>query len=167
MDNPYSAPSSNPRGSDSFGAGNDGVTPGVINQLARTKGWVRFLAVLGFIGSGLMVLAAAGMMLGSAAFGKAMKEKDMGADFSSGLFMGVGALYLVMGLIQMHPALKLNSFASAIGRLILSGSVSDLVDAIEQQRSFWKFVGVMLVIFLIFFVTMMIAAAVGVAAFQK
>lgn len=162
MDNPYSAPASNPRGSESFGAGNDGVTPGVINQLARTKGWVRFMAVLGFIGSAFMLLIGLLAMLGATAFSKAMGKKGM----PTSMIVTAGVLYLLMGLIQIYPAIKLNSFASAIGRLIFSGRVSDLVDAIEHQRGFWKFVGVILVLFLILAVTIVVAAIVGAGAIE-
>ena len=71
------------------------------------------------------------------------------AGAPAGMFMIFMALiYAVCSLIYIYPALKLWKYANGIERLIHTGSEQDLVDALDQQRSFWKFVGVMMIIML-------------------
>jgi hypothetical protein len=159
MDNPYSAPSSNPTGRESLGFGQEGVTQGVVSQLARTKGWVRFLGVLGLIGAGLMMLVGFGVLAAGSTFQK-MFASQAGMP-GSGFFFALGIGYLLFGLLFFYPSLKLNSYASAIGSLIYTGRSEDLEAAIEHQRAYWKFVGVILVLMLLFSVAMI---GVGVVA---
>lgn len=165
MDNPYSAPSSNPGGRESLGFGQEGVTQGVVSQLARTKGWVRFIGVLGLIGAGFMLLGGIAMLAGAGAMGKVMEAQPGLKGPGNGVFLAIGFGYLVFGLLFFYPSLKLNSYASAIARLIFTGRGADLEDAIEHQRAYWKYIGVLMVLMVLFMVAMIGLAIVGVSAF--
>lgn len=170
MDNPYSAPASNPAGRESFGFGQEGVTQGVVSQLARTKGWVRFLGVIGIIGAGLMILCGVGMFATAGSIGKLIESQPQSVKspgLETGFLVAAGIAYLIFGLLVFYPALKLNKYASAISRLIYTGRSSDLEDAIEQQRAHWKYVGVMLVLMLLVSVAFIGMAIVGVTALQN
>ena len=61
------------------------------------------------------------------------------------LYMGMGALYF-------YPALKLSQYASRIAILRQTRSERDLARALEEQRAFWAFCGVMTVITLALYV---------------
>lgn len=170
MDNPYSAPTSNPSGRESLGFSQEGVTQGVVSQLARTKGWVRFLGVLGFIGACLALLGGLGMMGAAGFMGKAMAAQPQSAQvkgFGEGLFYALGIGYLIFGFLMFYPSLKLNQYASAIARLIYTGKAEDLADAIERQRAYWKFTGMMLALMLVMSLAFIGIAIVGVTAFQN
>ena len=60
--NPYSTPAANLYGSTTGGSA-DAVSPTTIAMLAGTKPWVRFFSVLMWISVGLMLLAAAVMIV--------------------------------------------------------------------------------------------------------
>jgi len=104
-------------------------------MLARTKGWVRFIGVLSFIGAAFVALG----MLAMVAF----------ASKAGAVMLPIVVLYGAMVAFYIYAGLKLNGYASAITRLIYSGRVADLEDALDQQRAFWKFAGIMMLLFII------------------
>jgi len=137
MDNPYqtpetlnvaaSAPTERP------------VSPEVIRAMGGTKGWVRFLGVLGFVTTALMVVAAIGILFLS-------QKSGMG-----GLFVGMGLGYLFFAALNFYAAFKLNQYASKIGALLMRPFEVNLVEALEAQRGFWKYVGVMAIVVIAFY----------------
>ena len=124
-------------------------------MLQQTKPWVMFLSIISFIGSGLMLLGGVSMIA-------------LGALAPSGSPVptaALGAVYIPMAALYIYPALKLWGFSGAIGRLLASRSNMDLEAALGQQKSFWKFAGivtiVMIALYALFFVGMIV---VGIAA---
>lgn len=63
-----------------------------------------------------------------------------------GLMAALGIFYIVFAVIHLIPAIKLWKYGSSILRLMMTGSVTDLEEAMEQQRSFWKFVGLLIIV---------------------
>lgn len=107
--------------------------------LRATKPWVRFLGVLGIIGTIFMVLLALVFM----AFNELMFR-----GMPPGIRMLFPVLYLIFALLQFPPVLFLNRYASRIGDLLRTGAPEDLTRAMEAQKSFWKYVGIMTLIVL-------------------
>ena len=58
----------------------------------------------------------------------------------------VGFFYLAMAVLYFFPALKLTQYARRIAALRESQSEQDLVSALDAQRSFWAFVGIMAIV---------------------
>lgn len=150
MENHYAPPRSDvddvtPRG--------QGVTHDMIAALRGTKGWVLLIGILTLIGAIFMVLAALSMLLGGAFIGAAGGNAP-----SSTMIAGMGLVYLVMAITYVFPAWYLLKYSSAIGRFVGSGTSGDLEDALQQQRKFWKFVGVLAIVMMVVFVLGMIAA---------
>ena len=148
---PYSSPASYAQ-APSFSAGS-AVSQGVLAQLAGTKPWVRFMSVLMFLGAGLMLLFALIMLVGGGTFSIAGKPGPLPA-WTITLAAG---LYAVLSGLYIYPALKLWKYASRIGSLVLSGSMMDLETALSQQRSFWKYIGIMIIAILVLYFAIIIA----------
>ena len=145
-----------------------GVSAGVVDQLARTKPWVRLFSVLMFLGAGLMLLVAAAILLvgGIGAAG----SKGSTAAISGAMGVGISMVYAVMAVLYIFPALKLWKYASGIGRLLYSGSEGDLVNALNEQRVFWKFVGILMISMIALYfiaIIVMMVFAVGMAPHAK
>lgn len=142
------------------------VSPAVIEPLRRTKGWARFLSVLAYVGSALMILGGIGMIAAGAMGGMAAGGKS---GLAAGVPFGVmGAVYIVMSLLYLVPAFLLGRYATRIGELMQRQTELDLIATLDAQRAFWKFVGVltlvMLAIYAVGFVTLMIALMAGAAS---
>jgi hypothetical protein len=157
LSNPYSTPAANLFGSSS-GAVADAVSPSTIAILSATKPWVRFMSVLMWIGVALMLLLAAGMGI----FSTLDAAKSMSSGPLGGMQLVVFAvIYGVLAFVYIFPALKLWKFANRIGSLGATRSMADLDAALNEQRSFWKFVGVMTIIM----ISLYLVAIIGFVAF--
>ncbi|HEY8026662.1 MAG TPA: DUF5362 family protein [Burkholderiaceae bacterium] len=128
------------------------VTEEMVSALRGTKGWVLMFGIFMFIGAAFLVLGAIGMMAGGALMGAGAQ------GMPRGMFTGVGIMYILMACLYIFPAIFLVKYSSAIGRLLSSGHVADMEDALNQQRKFWKFVGVMALIGMVLAVVGIIAA---------
>ncbi|MGX5202160.1 hypothetical protein [Aliikangiella sp. IMCC44632] len=125
----YAAPQSN------LGAGDTDFQM-LIEPLLATKLWVRLCSVLGYIFTVFIILGGIGLMFGA----------NVGGLQSAGYTAGIGAAYLIMGIFYFFPSLYLGQYASAISRAAESKSAEDIKDALTRQKSFWKFVGVLVAI---------------------
>jgi len=129
--NPYSPPTG---GADNFGQmpatdPTGAITPAVMESLSGTRPWVIFLAILGFILAGLMVLGGLGIMVAGG-----LSDQLPGA---------LGLVYIFLALFYLFPSLFLIRYGSAIGTLTSGGGVPALEQALAHQRSFWRLVGIM------------------------
>jgi hypothetical protein len=145
------------------GPAND-VSALVISHLVRTRKWVRLCSVLGFIGSGFMLLGGLAMIISGSAMGASSSIK--GTPYGTEFFLGIGLAYLVFALLYIYPSLRLWQYASSINQLESSPSSFHLETALDKQRSFWKFVGIMISIILGLYAVGIVLAIIGAVAMQ-
>lgn len=107
--------------------------PAAFEALRATRKWVRVASVLLYVGAGLLVLAGLASAVG--AFG-----------VRGGAGAGVGLVYVAFAALYVVPAVYLTRYANAIARLERSRVPEDLADALQAQKSFWKFVGLAVLI---------------------
>ncbi|MES2440914.1 MAG: DUF5362 family protein [Verrucomicrobiota bacterium] len=159
---PYSSPSVNVPPVNYSAEGM--VTQGVLQQLAGTKPWVRFMSVLMFVGAGFMLLIALVMLLA----GGAIASSGKAGGLPAGATAGIAILYALLSVVYIYPALKLWGYANKIAALLVSGSMLDLEGALSQQRSFWKFIGILVIaMFVLYFVAIIALVAFGGLAAMK
>jgi hypothetical protein len=119
--------------------------------LLATRPWVKLCAILGFIFSGLSVLLGIGMIVGGSLFDNSVANASNNGLVAAPLgFLGV--IYILLAIFYFIPSLYLFKFGSAISRAQVSRSVQDVVNALALQKSFWKFVGVVGLIMIIFMI---------------
>lgn len=123
------------------------LTPLAHDYLDRTRPWVRFMSVVTFVAAGFMLLVGAGIMvvslIGAAAATSADPENPFGNPILGGL---MAVFYSMFAVLYIFPALYLHRYAGAIRRLGTSPDPLVLQDAIEHQKSFWRFVGILTVV---------------------
>jgi hypothetical protein len=108
---------------------------GIPGVLAGTQPWVRLMSILGFISAGLMILSGVGMLI----FG--MAQLGGGAEA-----FAIGIIYPLFGILYMVPSLYLFRYATRIAEYLRGNQEIQLELALDSQRSFWKFVGILSVI---------------------
>jgi hypothetical protein len=153
--NPYQAPASptiSPYPSNSFGQGDSMVTPKVVEMLRQTQPWVRFLSVLAFIAFGLLLLAGGGLL-----FGMTAGRAELAIMF---------VVYGVMGGLYLGPAIFLGRYASNIAKLRMTLRADDLESAMEAQKSFWRFAGIVALIVLLLYVLVLVFGFASLAFFS-
>lgn len=137
-DNPNVAPASEEL-DESEPCRSEEVARAVVNELRRTQPWVRFLSVLLFVGTGLMLAFGFVVMIAGVLGADLMDEADIGGVAA----IAIGAVYAALALLYLFPALKLWSYASRIATLADTRREPDLIAALDAQRAFWKLLGVL------------------------
>jgi len=132
----------------------DLLTAGMIDSLRKTKPWVRFLSILGFVAAGFMIVAGVGVSI----FGL-VATGDSSGPFSGALMVGLGLVYVLFSLFYIIPSRYLSRYAKAINTAMVSTSKTAAVEeALRYQKSFWKFVGIMMLVMLVLYPIAIIAA---------
>jgi hypothetical protein len=111
--------------------------------LREASPWLRFIGILGFIGSGLIALGGLVFIF------LVVLISDLAGEFGgilAGTFMGV--LYILLGLVSFFPAKFCYGFGSKISHYTLSNSEKDLEEAFKNNRSLWKFLGILAIVYL-------------------
>ena len=135
----------------------EGITPDMVKSLAQTKPWVRFMSILMFLAIGFMVLAAFFFLIGGAA-----GMSRMGLRGAPMLLASV--LYVLIAVLYVAPAIFLWRYASAIADMARQ-QTAGMEAALRAQRSFWRYVGILSIVVLVFYaVFVAIAVVVAVAA---
>ena len=140
-ENPYLASGTDPLRHDS----RSGLDAGCLEALRGTKPWVRFCSVIGFIGSGFMVLGGIAMFATTALTPTLASGGGSTASFQGPMMMVLALFYLLLAAFYIYPSLKLWQYGSHIEALLASGSSADLASALHCQRAFWKYVGIMII----------------------
>lgn len=111
--------------------------------LDQTSPWVRFISILIFVCAGLMFLAGLVMMLVGMVAGLVPAGMERAAFPGTVAGALVGVVYLVLACVYIAPGVFLSRYASAIRTLRSSRTAQALEDALKQQRSFWRYIGIL------------------------
>jgi len=115
------------------------VSESVRKSLDTMVYWSKFLAILGYIGVGFMVLAAIAMFV-------------MSNPYYNMRFLGF--IYIIIAVLYFYPANYLYNFATNTRRALSSDSQTSLNDGLSNLASNFKFVGVMAAVVLSFYALM-------------
>lgn len=126
----------------------------VVASLRKTRPWVLFIAIIGFIFTALMVVASVPMFLG----GSMMGGLDTGVPGmpGTGFMVGIGVMYLLMAVVYFMASLYLLRYASAIKRAVTGLNASDMESALEAQASFWKLIGILSIVSIVVTIVFMV-----------
>ena len=124
------------------------LTDTMLKYLCDASPWLRFMGIMGFIGSGFTVLLGFILIILSSfsvnIFDDASFFSNLIGPFS---IMIAYALYsLGAGLLMFFPALFCYRFGAKIRNFILTNSESELEQAFKNNKSLWKFTGILTII---------------------
>ncbi|HET6373264.1 MAG TPA: hypothetical protein VFG76_08150 [Candidatus Polarisedimenticolia bacterium] len=105
-------------------------SPPISRILRQTQPWALLMGVLGFMAAVFMVVAGVGAgLLG------VMDRKQEAAVLL--------IVYPLMGVLYFFPSMYLVRYANRIRAFVARGEQRQLEAALEAQRSFWRFVGIL------------------------
>jgi hypothetical protein len=140
-----------------------------LNQLAKDAlregaKWTFFLSIMGFIGVGIMVLAAIFMTI---ALSSVPSELD-----SSGMFGAmkgfISLFYLLMAVLYFFPIYYLYKYSSKVKTALQFNDSNLLADAFVNLKSHHKFLGISIIVIMSLYLLIAIGAVItmiGSAAF--
>lgn len=112
--------------------------------LYETKRWANFLAILGFIFVGLIVVLAFSISTILSSLGQGRL-----GNFPGPLF---GAIYLVVAVLNFFPVLYLYRFADHLGKALAIKNPEDLTAAFKNLKSHYRYIGIVAIVVLSFYV---------------
>lgn len=131
------------------------ITERTAQILQGTKPWVQFLGVLCFVTVGLMLIQG---LFSIYVFATMDSRVANGIPFPmTALFPLV---YIFYSALYVYPGLKLWNYGRAIRTTLVSRRSGDLESALELQRSFFRFIGILIIVAMVLTVIVALIMAV-------
>ena len=127
-----------------------------IKFLNTIASWANFLAVIGFIFCGLMIIGA----LGFAFF----TPQGTSAPVPFWVF---SLVYIIFAIIYIMPCYYLFSFGSMAKKAIKSKNNVQFEQALGYLKSHYLFIGIMTIIFISLYLLFIVIAILGASAFSS
>jgi hypothetical protein len=158
--NPYQSPIAEAKLAED--AASSGLSATSRGYLKEASPWLSFMGILGFVGAGFMAFVGLIMMIVMPFIPKA----DLGSSsWASGLIGGIGILYIAIGVLYFFPARFMYSFGAKLRDFGQSGADTDLELALRNNKSYWKFQGIMMIVLLALIpVAIIVSIVIGVAS---
>lgn len=139
------------------------IDPLIKSHLSETARWGKFLAILGFILCGLIVIL--GVFFGTF-FSTLMNrtEATYEGTVSSGSFGAMMAVvYVIIAVIYFFPCLFLYRFSTKMKTALNGNEQTDLTLAFQNLKSLFRYIGVITVIILAIYLVIFLFAILGAA----
>lgn len=131
------------------------VTQFMKSQLKETSKWTKFLAILGFIGLAIMILAALLLLIVGSLI-------PMSGEIPSYL---LGVIYLIFAGVYFMPVKYLYDFSKQMNRAVTMTDQLSFSGAINSLKSHYKFVGIFtIVVFSLYLLIFISAIVIAVAS---
>lgn len=111
-----------------------------IETLQKTSPWTKFISIIGLIFGGLMIVAAFYFLV----------SKNLSSYSGSTMCI----TYLIFGFVCLRINLLLFNYSSEIKEINYNGS---LENAFKMQHKFWKYNGILVIIYFSFLVIALLA----------
>jgi len=141
LENPYKSPETSIVPEKTQGAGSV-LNETMLGYLNEASPWLRFIGILGFIGAGLSVVGGIIFAI----------TTSVVPDITGGMVnfpVWIFALiYIGIGSLLFFPARFTYNFGTKIRSYQFSGSDDDLEQALRNNKSLWKFQGILYIIYI-------------------
>lgn len=148
--NPYASTQTGP-GGPGLSTGEAHITSAIAGYLKEASPWIRFIAVIGFIQAGFVILmgiifALMGPYLGFSDPGSISSGLSAGA--AVGIFIFAGIIIIAIGIVIIIPFRYLYNFGAKIRYYVLSNNEQALELALKNNKAYWKFLGIFSIVML-------------------
>lgn len=134
------------------------ITEDIRSYLYETSKWAKFLSIIGFIGSGFLVLISFSVGAIISATSAIMGPTNPYAAMGSGVLT---VTMLLTALLYFYPSFLLFKFSNATRKAVLYEDQHSLSVSAAKMKSFFKFWGILTIIvlafYILFFLIMMVA----------
>ena len=132
---------------------NTGLDDTARYHLLETVRWTKFLAIIGFVITGLFLVAALFIVI----IGKSILA--MTTEYPGGLAAGMGIIYIIAAGIYFYPVYALFKFSACMKKGILNDDRQLINDAFRYQKLMYKYMGILMIIVLGFYLLAFVAGA--------
>lgn len=133
------------------------VTEDIRSYIYETAKWARFLAIVGFVLTGWVIILA----FSASAFVNALNEVSPGSPLAALGSTVMTVVLLMSALVYFYPSLMLFKYATAAKTAVLFAEQESLVIAMSKMKSFFKFWGILTIVGLAFYMILILFAVVA------
>ncbi len=131
------------------------ITPDVRFSLLSASKWAKFLSIVGFASTGLLVVLSIGFIVAGHAidevlYDNAYSMQTMYTSRMPGMMFGV--TYIIMAVLYFFPCLFLFRFAGRTKDAMLSGTQASLSTGMRNLKYLYQYTGILTIVGLVFFV---------------
>lgn len=131
------------------------LNDGIIALLKETANWAYFIAIIGFVGIGFLVLFGA-------LFGVILQNMPVNPYENVGFSVSYfGLIYIVMALIYFMPVLYLFNFSRKMKQAIITKDNAVLTAAFRNLKSHYKFVGILAIVIISMYILGIVLGGLG------
>ena len=143
----------------------DPVTKAHLHETAR---WAKFLAIIGFVILALMLIGGIIMVATmSALTGGGFEGGNQGLGMFAGYGMGFLAIfYIIIAVIIFFPLVFMLRFANRMKAALASNDQQQLNTSFQNLKAYFRFFGIVTIIFLAFYAIAFVFGILGAAAFS-
>ncbi|MEX6687038.1 DUF5362 family protein [Danxiaibacter flavus] len=125
------------------------------SHLVSTAKWAKFISIVGFVMSALIVLVAffAGSLL-------SVFSPAGSAGYMSGSFLTV--VYLIFALLFFLPNLFLFNYAGKMQQALNGNDQNALNNSFAQLKSYFRFIGIIMIVVISIYALVFLLAIIGV-----
>ncbi|GET33460.1 hypothetical protein PbJCM13498_23230 [Prolixibacter bellariivorans] len=140
---------------------NKGITLSevALHHIKQTAKWAQFLAIIGFVGTALIVVA--GLFMGTVMSSLSQLGGSEMAKFPAAW---LSAIYIILGGVYFVPSWFLYKFSTETRTALLGNDEGVLTEALSNLRRTFKFLGIMTIIIIGLYVLVFVGLVVGAAA---
>jgi magnesium-transporting ATPase (P-type) len=123
------------------------ITESMIASIKQSSSWIRFLAIYGFISVGLVIVPMALFSLLSPFIGgMLLNELDIG--MMNPILFSVAMIFstIAIGAICIFPLIFLHNIGSKMRAFVQTNNATALELAFKNNKSFWKFCGILTIV---------------------
>jgi len=158
LENLYKSPETQIVPEQKQSAGN--LTEPMLQFLRGASPWMRFVGIVGFVGSGICVVFGLISLFFSNSISSLLSE-----DFMNTPIWLASLSYALSGVVLFFPSFFTYKTGTMIRKFIYSNTDADLEEALKNNKALWKFYGIITIIFLAFIpVVIILSVIIGIAA---
>jgi hypothetical protein len=124
------------------------VSPQAQSYLAESARWGKFLAIMGFIVCGFMMILSFFMPV---FLTQLPPYNSVSTEFSSGMKVGMTIVYLLLALLSFFPCFYLYKFSVKMQLAVKMVSQENFDESLMNLKSLFKFYGIFVIIILSFY----------------
>lgn len=121
------------------------------SDLLETSRWGKFMAIVGFMSVGILLLLAFSLLFSG----------DLGGQMAGVSSLSIAVLYFVLGIVYLFPVYFLYKYSSQLKRALMGEDQYEFESAFRNLKKLFVFLGVVTAITLVFYTLAIIAVAVG------
>ena len=132
-----------------------------LGYLATTRKWTMFFAILGFVFIGIMLIVGllAGSLISGLTSGLSGSSGMEGAKAAGGIAsILVFIVILIFAVIYFFPLLYLLRFSRHTAKAIANLDSNEMQLAFKNLKSYWKYIGILIIIVLVIYLIVFIVA---------